>query len=130
MLLLGAKGAGTSAFPADHSRPLPGDYLTAELIWSVAGKEKRVRAEETLRDRRTCAPASRGPWTFKGSRVMGGAFLAQELGSSVALREYPDPLGNNARPRREDDENGEIKPEGLPLLESLVEVEIRLDGIY
>jgi hypothetical protein len=128
MLLLGAKGAGTNLFPADHSKPLPGDNVIVELNWTDAGKVKRVRAEDTVRDRRTGTGVRRGPWTYTGSRVMDGLFLAQELGSIVALMEDPDALVNNPRPRREDDENWEIKPDGLPLLESPVEVEIRLEA--
>jgi hypothetical protein len=127
LLLLGAKGAGTNAFPEDHAKPLPGEPVRIELAWTVAGREKRVRAEDTLRHRATRAAVSRGSWTYNGSRVLEGMFVAQEMGSIVSLIEDPDALVNNPRPGREDDELWEIKPEGLPELETPVQVIFTLE---
>jgi hypothetical protein len=128
LLLLGAKGAGANAFPEDHAKPLPGDPVRIELAWTLAGREKRVRAEDTLRHRATHAAVSRSPWTYNGSRVIEGMFIAQEIGSIVSLIEDPDALVNNPRPGREDDELWEIKPEGLPDLEAPVQVIFTLEA--
>ncbi len=127
MLLLGAHGAGTNAFPESPTSPLPGDPVRIELVWKIKGKERRLAAEATLRNRETHAEVSPGPWIYTGSRVIEGTFLAQEIGSIVSLIEDPDALINNPRPGRENDELWEIKPRGLPALDSPLEVILKLE---
>ena len=128
MLLLGAQGAGTNAFPENHTNPLPGDPVRIELVWKVKGKEQRLAAEATLRKRATHAEVSPGVWIYTGSRVIEGTFLAQEIGSIVSLIEDPDALINNPRPGRENDELWEIKPRGLPALDSSLQVILKLES--
>lgn len=126
LLLLGARGAGTNAFPDSPSQPLPGDPVSLELVWIDQGQPKRIRAEEAVRDRRRRRPATPGPWVYTGSRVVEGTFVAELLGSIVAIMEDPDALINNPRPGREDDENWEIQPGVMPPLDTPVQVIIRL----
>jgi hypothetical protein len=127
LLLLGARGAGTNDFPENHARPLPGDKVGIELSWKVDGNTKLRRAEECVRNRQTQSPASTGPWIYNGSRMVEGVFIAQELGSIVSLIEDTDALINNPRPGRDNDEIWEIKSEGLPPLNSPVQVTIKLE---
>lgn len=126
LLLLGARGAGTNAFPDSPTQPLPGEPVTLELVWTQAGQPKRVRAEQAVRDRRRRSPAAEGPWVYTGSRVVEGVFVAELVGSIVAVMEDPDALINNPRPGREDDENWEIQPGVMPPLETPVRVVIKL----
>jgi hypothetical protein len=128
LLLLGAKGAGTNAFPQTPSEPLPGDPVTIELLWTDQGQPKRIRAEEAIRDRRRRAPATRGPWVYTGSHIVEGRFVAELVGSIVAVMEDPDALINNPRLGREDDENWAIVPGVLPPLESPVQVVIKVES--
>jgi hypothetical protein len=128
LLLLGAKDAGTNAFPESHAKPLPGDKVTIELSWNVAGKTKRLRAEQCIYNRQTQSPMSKGPWVFNGSRMVEGAFIAQQIGSIVSLMEDPDALINNPRPGREKDDIWEIRSKGLPPLNAAVEVTIKLES--
>ena len=127
MLLLGAKGAGTNDFPEDHIKPLPGDKVSIELSWKAGRKEKRHRAEEFVYDRAKKTTMRRGPWIYTGSRVFEGVFIAQRDGSLVSLIEDGDALINNPRLGRDDDDNWQVHGKGLPPLESLVEVTIRLE---
>lgn len=127
MLLLGARGTGTNAFPENHAAPLPGDAVRIDLVWKLDGKEQRLAAEATLRNRETHAAVSSGAWTYTGSRVIEGTFLAQEVGSIVSLIEDPDALINNPRPGRENDELWEIRPRGLPPLDAPIEVILKLE---
>jgi hypothetical protein len=128
LLLLGAKGAGTNAFPENHAQPLPGDKVSLELSWTVDGKTNRLRADECIYNRQTQSTMSRGSWIYNGSRLIEGAFIAQEIGSIVSLIEDPDALINNPRPGRENDEIWEIKSKGLPPLNAPVNVTIQLEG--
>jgi len=127
MLLLGAKGAGTNAFPQKPDEPLPGDKVLLDIAWKDArGKEQKHRAEELIFNEQTKSPMSRGPWVYNGSRVFEGTFIAQQDGSIIALIEDPDALVNNPRQGRENDEIWEVKTNGLPPLNTAVEVTIRL----
>jgi hypothetical protein len=126
LLLLGAQGAGTNAFPDEPSRPLPGDQVIIEVGWKADGKEKRFRAEQLVQDRQAKAAMRQGPWIYNGSRTLEGMFMAQELGSIISLIEDPDALINNPRLGRENDENWEVRPVDLPAAETPVRVFIRL----
>ena len=128
LLLLGGHGAGTNAFPENHAQPLPGDKVNIELSWKVDGKAKQRRAEKCIRNRQTQSLMSPGPWIYNGSRMVEGAFIAQEIGSIVSLIEDPDALINNPRPGRDNDKIWDINPEGLPPLNSPVQVTIKLEG--
>lgn len=128
MLLLGAKGAGGQGFPTNTAKALPGEAIRIELTWTNQGKEVRVRAEETIRNREHGAAMTRGPWTYTGSRLIEGLFIAQEVGSIVSLIEDPDALVNNPRPGRENDEIWEMKPAGLPEIETPVQVIFTLES--
>src|SRR5262249_29384586 len=127
LLLLGAKGAGTNAFPENPTQPLPGDKVGIELSWNADGKTKQVRAEECIYNQQTQSIMSKGPWVYNGSRLVEGAFIAQQIGSIVSLIEDPDALINNPRPGRDNDDIWEIKTEGLPPLHSAVNVTIKLE---
>ena len=88
----------------------------------------RLRAEETIRNRETGADMTRGPWTYTGSRLIEGQVIAQEIGSIISLIEDPDALVNNPRPGRENDELWEIKPAGLPEIETPVWITFTLEN--
>lgn len=128
LLLLGARGAGTNAFPQSPAQPLPGEPVTLELVWTQEGQPKRIRAEAAVRDRRRRGPAQPGPWVYTGSRVVQGTFVADLVGSIVAVMEDPDALINNPRPGREDDENWEVQPGVMPSLDTPVQVVIKLES--
>jgi hypothetical protein len=126
MLLLGATGAGTNAFPTDTAAPLPGDDVTLEVHWPPpAGTQKRP-AEHFVFNRTTQAPLRRGNWTYTGSTLFEGTFLAQQEGSIITLFLDPVALINNPRPGREDDENWLPNTKALPPEDSPVDVIIRL----
>ena len=127
MLLLGAKGAGTNRFPDQPNQPLPGDKVTLEVSWRAGGDRKESRrAEELVYNQETKSTMSRGHWTYNGSRIFEGTFVAQQDGSIVSLIEDPDALINNPRLGRESDEIWEVKTNGLPALNAPVEIKIKL----
>jgi len=126
LLLLGAKGAGTNAFPDDPAKPLPGDRVTVELSWKKGRKELRRRAEELVYSRRTRSPMTPGEWIYNGSQVLEGTFVAQRDGSIISLITDPDALVNNPRPGHQDDENWTVSKTGLPAPDTPVQVLLRL----
>ncbi len=141
MLLLGAKGAPTQPLTnAPAGGPIKGDQLTGvpspplrgepvsfEVRWTAGGREKLFRIEELVLDLKKQAPMSRGVFTFNGSRLWEGRFIAQRDGSIVSLITDEDALFNNPRPGREDDSNWQIIPQDLPPRGTPVQVTIRLE---
>jgi len=125
-LLLGAKGAGTNMFSADPFDELPGEKVFVELSWVAAGKTNRAPAEDFVQDVKGGTPANRGPWIYTGSRLREDGFAAQLDGSIVSLITDPDALVNSPRRRRDDDDNWLVRTNGLPPLQSPIEVSIRL----
>lgn len=139
MLLLGAKGSGTTAtepkaggppqINSDYLKSAPqlkGDPVTLALKWTEAGKEKTARAEDWLRNTETGKPAARGPWTYTGSMFGGDRFLAQAEGCFAALLNYPSALINNPRKGNHNDQVWEINKKAIPPRDTPVEMTIQL----
>lgn len=114
MLLLGAKGAPPQALQEDYRKPVPGDPITLTVSWEESGRQEVRRAEELVWDVANQRAMSRGPWTYSGSRVFEGLFLAQRDRSLVAIIGDIDALVNNPRPRRERDDNWLVNTNTCP----------------
>jgi len=145
MLLIGAKGAPqTPALlsapsepfhinrpPAASNAPPPlaivGDSVMIELAWQTPTGRKRLPAEDCIMNLATKTNASRGPWTYNGSRVVNGIFVAQREGSIVALIEDVDALVNNPRPGSDNDQIWQINSDILPPTNTVVEVTFKLE---
>ena len=126
MLLLGAGGAGTKAFPGDPARTFPGDKITIEVVWKKKARELRGPAETFVRDLGRKSALHRGGWVYTGSRLRDDGFAAQADGSIVSLISDPDALVNNPRAGRESDDNWMAKPGKLPAFNQPVQVLITL----
>lgn len=138
MLLLGAKGmqgapltnapAGGPITQAQGERnpPLPGEPVLLEVLWKQADKSQRKRIEALVFNKRTKELMIPGPFTFTGSRVWQGKFLAQTEGSIVALITDPDAVFNNPRPNRDADDTWVVHEQGVPPQDTMVEVRITL----
>ncbi|MGD0813601.1 MAG: YdjY domain-containing protein [Verrucomicrobiota bacterium] len=145
MLLIGAKGAPqTSALlnapivpfhvnrPATASNSPPalaiqGDCVSIGIAWQSAKGQQQLPAEDCIMNLATKTNASRGPWTYNGSRVVNGNFLAQREGSIVALIDDVDALANNPRPGNDNDQIWQINSNALPPLNTPVEVTFKLE---
>lgn len=142
MLLLGAKGAGSKPLtnaPAGGSitaaqlakfreQALPGEAVTIEVSWQTEGKEQRCRLEDLVRNRQTKAPMTKGDFTFNGSQMWQGQYVAQTEGSIVSAITDPDAVFNNPRPGRDADEVWHLDPKTLPPLGTKMQVTITLAG--
>jgi hypothetical protein len=145
MLLVGAKGAPQTAallnapiMPFHVNRPpsatnlppplaIQGDPITIALAWQTGDGRKQLSAEDCIMNLATKTNASRGPWTYNGSRVVNGIFLAQREASIVALIEDIDALVNNPRPGSDNDRIWQINSNVLPPLNTQVEVTFKLE---
>lgn len=126
MLLLDAKGAGTNAIPEDPSKPIPGDAVTIEVSWKDKTGEKRVRIEELIYNTATKTNLSNGNWTYTGSRLENGVFMADSEGSIISLITDPFALVNNPRPGRDNDDLCEVNSAVVPPLDTPVIVRMTL----
>lgn len=145
MLLIGARGAPDTAAlrampevpfhvnrrPGDTNPAPPavaGDAIDITLAWTNAGAARQLAASDVLRDLETKTNASPGPWTYNGSRVIKGNFIAQRDGSIVAVIDDVDALVNNPRPGHDNDQIWEVNSNALPPLHTAVEVTFTLKG--
>ena len=128
MLLLGAKGAGTNAFPEDPTKPIPGDPIGIELSWREGRGTVRKPADQFIYNARAQSSMTAGPWTYTGSQMWEGTFIAQQDGSIVAIFLDPDALVNNPRPGHENDEIWLVNTNGLPPLN--VEITVTFKPLF
>lgn len=136
MLLLGAKGMQAAPLTnapsggpitqaqGERNPPLPGEPVLIEVTWTQDGKPQRKRIEELVFNKRAKEPMTRGPFTFTGSRVWQGKFIAQTEGSLIALITDPDAVFNNPRPNRDADDTWVVRKQDVPPLDTVVEVSI------
>ena len=68
-----------------------------------------------------------GPWTYNGSEMYDGKFLAQVDGSVAALVRDSGALMNNPRPGNDDDQIWEVYSKVTPPVGTAVDVIIELE---
>jgi hypothetical protein len=145
MLLIGGKGAPPTAAilnapsqPFHVNRPagatnlppvlaIPGDPVTIELAWQSANGRQLLRAEDCMINLTTRTNVSHGPWTYNGSRVINGIFVAQREGSIVAMIDDIDAIVNNPRPGSDNDQIWQINSKVVPPTNTPVEVTFTLE---
>jgi len=132
MLLLGIQPAGKS----DSQPPgqLNREYLKtapelkgARINLFLAWPGHRVRAENLVWNTDQNAPMTEGPWTYNGSELYDGKFLAQIDGSITALVRDSGALMNNPRPGNDDDQIWQPYAKVMPPVGTTVDVIIELD---
>jgi hypothetical protein len=132
MLLLGIPPAGKSDSqpPGQINREylksapeLKGEKVSVFLTWPG----HRARAEDLVWNREKNAAMTEGPWTYNGSEVYYGKFLAQIDGSVAALVRDSAALMNNPRPGNDDDQIWQVNSDVTPPVGTAVDVTIELD---
>ena len=136
MLLLGIAPAGKADAqpPAQINKAylktapeLKGEKISIFLAWQDARGGHRVRAEEMIWNLEKNAPMAGGPWTYTGSLMYGGKFLAQIDGSVAALVRDSAALMNNPRPGNDDDQIWEAYTQVTPAAGTAVDVIVKLE---
>lgn len=136
MLLLGIKPAGRTASepPAQLNKEylksapeLAGEKISLFLTWQDAHGPHRVRAENLVWNLKENRAMTEGPWTYNGSELYGGKFLAQVEGSVAALVRDSAALMNNPRPGNDDDQIWEVYSRDTPAVGTAVDVIVELE---
>lgn len=139
MLLLDARGdphppgaPGQAGFPTRQienpwKRAIGGDPITVEVAWIGEGRTNRHRAEDLVYNLAEHAPMVPGPWTYSGSLIVEGTFIAQGNGAIAALIGNPSALINNPRKGSENDDIWTVNTNALPPVGTPVEVTLRLE---
>jgi hypothetical protein len=96
------------------------------VTWEKDGQKKSVPAETLVYDQEAKVAMSLGDWTYNGSRIFEGTFLAQRDRSIIAIIGDLDALVNNPRPRWENDQNWQANAETCPAIETPVEVTLTI----
>ena len=135
MLLLGAKGGAITADapPAqlneEFLRTAPkitGDTVFITVKWREKDVEKTVPVENWLYNEVGRKAIEHGPWTYNGSMVYEGRFLAQAEGNLVALVTTPTALMNNPRKGNDNDQIWNVNEKATPRVNTPVEITFKL----
>lgn len=135
MLLLGAKGGAVVAeappaqLDARYFRTAPkltGDAVLIRVKWKEKDVEKSASIEDWLFRESVKQPVEHGAWTYNGSMVHEGRFLAQTEGNLVALVTSPSALINNPRQGNDNDHLWNANGDTTPGIGTPVEIVIQL----
>jgi hypothetical protein len=110
-----------------HEAPkLKGSPVKLSLAWTQDGKKKEAAAEDWILNLKTNKPMSPGVWTYNGSLVEDGHFLADQDLSDIAVITDPTALVNNPREGYDDDQIWQVQDKIVPALDTPVEISITL----
>jgi len=105
---------------------LKGTPVRLSVAWTHDGKKDEVAAEKWIFNLQTNQPMKPGAWTYNGSLVENGAFLADEELSIVAVITDPTALANNPRDGYDNDQIWQLDENAIPALNTPVEITITL----
>jgi hypothetical protein len=132
MLLLGVAPAGKAEEepPGQLNKEylkgapeLKGEKVSVFVEWPG----HRVRAEDLIWNLEANAVMTSGPWTYNGSELYEGRFLAQVDGSVAALVRDSAALINNPRPGNDDDQIWQVYSKVTPPVGTAVDVTVELE---
>lgn len=110
-----------------HSAPkLKGAPVQLSVAWNQDGKRKEVPVENWILNLQTNHPMTHGPWTYNGSLVEDGVFLADQELSIVAVITDPTALVNNPREGYDNDQIWQVRDKAVPPMDTPVEISITL----
>jgi hypothetical protein len=105
---------------------LKGEPVRLSVKWTLNGKTKEAQVEDWILNLQTNKPATPGPWTYNGSMIENGVFLADEELSIAAVITDPTALVNNPREGYDNDQIWQVRDSEVPALDTPVEITITL----
>jgi hypothetical protein len=105
---------------------LQGPSVLLSVTWTQDGKPRQIPAENWVFNLQTHHLMTTGPWTYNGSMIQNGVFLADQELSIVAVITDPTALVNNPRPGYDNDEIWQLQEDAIPPLDTPVELTITL----
>lgn len=110
-----------------HDTPkLKGVPVRISVAWTQAGQRQQAAAESWIFNLHTNLLMSPGPWTYNGSLIMDGTFLADQDLSIVSVITDPTALANNPREGYDDDLIWQVQASAVPPLNTPVEITLTL----
>ncbi len=106
--------------------PLKGTPVRVFVSWKLGGKQRQVPAEDWINNLQTGHPMTHGDWTYNGSMIENGVFLADQELSIISVITDPTALINNSRPGHDNDEIWEARTGVIPPLDTPLELMIVL----
>jgi hypothetical protein len=106
--------------PKAETNGLPNVQVRVEL-----GDGKPIPVEDVIDHTMPGKSLKPNPWSYKGSRIVDGTFLAQRDGSIIAIIADPDAIMENGRVSAEDDENWRPRKSALPPLGTPVKIVLK-----
>jgi hypothetical protein len=106
--------------------PLKGTPVHLSVTWIEKGRSREISPDEWILNLQTNHAMTPGPWTYNGSLVQDGVFLATQELSIVAVITDPTALVNNPRPGYDNDEIWQVRDQVVPPLDTPVEINITL----
>lgn len=135
LLLLGARGATTAQLtnapaggPIPNAEllrlrppPVPGHPVRITARWKTGTTNVTHLIEQLILHQKTRRPMSPGRWTFSGSMIWNGRFIAHEEGSIVSIITDISAMFNNPRDDRDADSTWFVNeplapPENTPVM--------------
>jgi len=112
-----------------HQAPkIRGTPVRITLAWTQDGKRREAPADNWIFNLHTNQLMSPGSWTYNGSLVEDGQFLADQELSIIAVITDPTALANNPREGYDDDQIWQIQEKAVPPINTPVEISISLPG--
>jgi hypothetical protein len=105
---------------------LKGPFVRISVAWTENGERKEVPADQWVFNLQSGKTMTAGPWTYNGSLVKDGAFLADQELSIVAVITDPTALVNNPREGYDNDEIWQANEKVIPPLDTPVDVIITI----
>jgi hypothetical protein len=115
MLLLKVQPAEVMTLGGDPGATVPGQRIRIEIRWRESGQEVRRRLEHMVvytTNTQVTLPIT--TWSYNGSYVQGGRFMASTEGSIVSLQEDATALINNPLLSRFRDDLHVVNSQALP----------------
>lgn len=106
--------------------PVKGTPVQISVTWTEKGRPREISPDEWILNLQTHDVMTPGPWTYNGSLVQDGVFLATQELSIVAVITDPTALVNNPRPGYDNDEIWQVRDQVVPPLDTAVEINITL----
>ncbi|MCE0523989.1 MAG: YdjY domain-containing protein [Methylacidiphilales bacterium] len=105
---------------------LKGPPVLLSVSWTQDGKQEEAPLEDWVLNLQTKQHMSTGPWTYNGSMVEDGVFLADQELSIVAVVTDPTALVNNTRTGYDNEDIWQAREAVVPPEDTPVEISITL----
>jgi hypothetical protein len=124
LLLLGLQYGDNLQYQGDPNTP-QGDSVEVWIEWSEENKKHLVRGEDLIFDLVSQKTMDHTHWTFSGSRIVNGTFMADMEGSLITTYHDPFTILDNPLPGGGNDELYTVNTSLVPSKGTEVQIKIK-----